>query len=140
MSFEQYRDLRERGFDRHKLGAQVLEGNSVNPRPPNQEKMEKEALKKYPGEIQEAFTILGGYPEIDRANRHTIASAVTAALMKPVGEPIPKEMTILSKAEQELPTSGEWYDMFANPASASWPDPFTFRPDTYGLEVEQTNA
>lgn len=140
MSLEQFRDLRERAFDRCRLGAQVLAGNSINPKPPNQEKMEKEALKRFSGEIQEAFSILGGYPEIDRANRHTVASAITAALLKPVGDPVPKEMTILSKAEQQLPTSDEWYEMFANPGPASWPDPFTFRPAEYGLEVEKSKA
>lgn len=62
MSLEQYRDLRERGFDRHRLGAQVLPGDSINPKPTNQEKMEKEALKQWPGEFQEAFGILGAYP------------------------------------------------------------------------------
>lgn len=138
MSLEQFRDLRERGFDRHRLGAQVLEGNNINGKPPNQEKMEKEGLKKYSGEIQEAFGILGSYPEIDRANRHTVASAITAALLKPADEDImPKEFTVLSKAEQQLPTSDEWYEMFANPGPASWPDAFTFTPSAYGLEEEE---
>ena len=133
MSLEQYRDLRERGFDRNKLGAQVLPGNSINFQPPKQESMEKEALKNYPGETQECFQILGGYPEVDRANRHSVASGITAALLKPVGEPVPNEMTILSKADRELPTSDEWFEMFENPQAASWPDPFTFRPSQYGL-------
>jgi hypothetical protein len=140
MSLEQYRDLRERGFDRHRLGAQALSGNAINPKPPNQEKMEKEGLKKWPGEFQEAFGILGGYPEIDRANRHTLASAITAALLKPVGNPVPKEMTILSKAEQQLPDSNQWYYMFENPKAASWPDPFLFQPETYGLKLEKEKA
>ena len=135
MSLEQYRDLRERSFDRYKLGAQVLEGNAVSPKPPNQEKMEKEALEKFPGEVKEAFSILGGYPEIDRANRHTVAAAVTASLMKPAEEGVPKEMTILSKAISELPTSEEWDEMFQNPGAASWPDPFLFQPEEYGIEV-----
>jgi hypothetical protein len=135
MSLEQYRDLRERSFDRYRLAAQVLPGNAVNPKPPNQEKMEKEGLKQYPGEIQEAFQILGAYPEMDRANRHTIAAAVTASLMKPVGEPVPKEMTILSKATGELPTPEEWDAMFQNPQTAAWPDPFLFQPTEFGLEV-----
>lgn len=136
MSLEQYRDLRERAFDRHRLGAQVLEGNAINGKPSNQEKMEKEGLKRFSGEVQEAFGILGGYPEIDRANRHTLASAITAALMRPA-EDFPKELTILSKAEQQLPTSEEWYEMFSNPGPASWPDPFTFRPAEFGIEAEQ---
>mmetsp|Transcript_120049 Transcript_120049/g.336101 ORF Transcript_120049/g.336101 Transcript_120049/m.336101 type:complete len:415 (-) Transcript_120049:67-1311(-) len=140
MSLEQYRDLRERGFDRHRLGAQVLEGNAINPKPSNQEKMEKEGLKRFSGEVQEAFGILGGYPEIDRANRHTLASAITAALMKPADEFRYKEYTILSKAEQQLPTSDEWYEMFANPQAASWPDPFTFRPSEFGIETTTTSS
>lgn len=103
--------------------------------------MEKEGLKKWPGEIQEAFGIFGAYPEIDRANRHTVASAITAALLKPAdAEGMPKEMTILSKAEQQLPDSEEWYSMFANPGPASWPDPFTFRPEALGLDVEKKAA
>lgn len=138
MSLEQYRDLRERSFDRYKLSPQVLLGNAINPKPPNQEKMEKEALKKYPGEIQEAFKILGAYPEIDRANRHSVAAAVTASIMKPVEEGIvPKEMTILSKATSELPNDEEWGEMFKNPGTADWPDPFLFVPESYGLEVAQ---
>lgn len=137
MSLEQYRDLRERGFDRHRLGAQVLLGNKLNMKPPNQEKMEKEGLKQWPGEFQEAYGILGGYPEIDRVNRHTLASGITAALLRPVGNPVPKEMTILSIAEQQLPDSDQWYEMFQNPKAASWPDPFLFRPETYGLKLEK---
>jgi hypothetical protein len=105
MSLEQYRDLRERGFDRYKLAAQVLPGNSINYKPPNQEKMEKEALKKYDGDVAEAFCILGGYPEIDRSNRHTLAAGIVESLQKPIGEDMPKEMTILSKAISEFPTS-----------------------------------
>lgn len=136
MSLEQYRDLRERSFDRYKLSGQVLEGNSINPKPPNQEKMEKEALTKFPGEVREAFSILGGYPEIDRANRHTLASAVAQALMKPA-EDLPKEMTILSKATSELNTPEEWDNMFQNPKVASWPDPYLFKPEEFGIEVEK---
>jgi hypothetical protein len=135
MTLEQYRDLRERAFDRYKLAAQVLPGNSINSKPPNQEKMEKEGLKKYAGEVKEAFAIVGGYPEIDRANRHTLAAAVVQSLMKPVGEnSVPKEMTILSRALSELPTSEEWTEMFQNPQPAAWPDPFTFRPAEFGIE------
>ena len=137
MSLEQFRDLREISFDRYKLAPQVLEGNAVNLKPPNQEKMEKDALKKYAGDIAEAFGIFGGYPEQDRANRHSVAAAIVASMSKPVGEPAPKEMTILSKAVNELPTAEEWDELFSNPGAASWPDPFTWRPEDYGVEVEQ---
>ena len=99
--------------------------------------MEKEALKRYSGEVAEAFQILGGYPEQDRANRHTVAAAIVASMSKPVGQPVPKEMTILSKAFSALPTTEEWEEMFRNPGPASWPDPFTFRPAEYGIEVAQ---
>ena len=137
MSLEQYRDLRERSFDRYRLGAQVLAGNALNNRPPNQDKMEKEAFKELGGEIKEAFTILGGYPEIDRANRHTLSQAVVQSLLTPRGDPVPKECTILSKAVSELPSPEEWREMFTNPGAASWPDPFQFQPEKYGIEVKK---
>jgi hypothetical protein len=137
MSLEQYRDLRERSFDRYRLGAQVLPGNSLNNRPPNQDKMEKEAFEKMGGEIKEAFNILGGYPEIDRANRHTVSAAIIQSLMSPRGDPVPKECTILSKATSELPSPEEWREMFTNPGPASWPDPFKFQPEKYGVEVKK---
>ena len=136
MSLEQYRDLRERAFDRYRLAPQILEGNAINPKPSNQEKMEKEGLKKYKGEVTEAFQILGGYPEQDRANRHSVAGAIVASMAKPVGEPAPKEMTVLSKAESEFPTTEEWDELFKNPGPARWPDPFLFRPQEFGIEVE----
>ena len=41
MSLEQYRDLRERSFDRYRLAAQILEGDAVNKKPDNQEEKEK---------------------------------------------------------------------------------------------------
>jgi hypothetical protein len=137
MSLEQYRDLRERGFDRYKLAGQVLPGNSINYKPPNQEQMEKEGLKKFEGDVQESFAILGGYPEIDRANRHTLAAGIVEALQKPIGEDMPKEMTILSKAFSEFSTSEEWAAMFKDPKPASWPDPFTFRPPVVAAEVAE---
>ena len=138
MSLEQYRDLRERGFDRHKLGAQVLEGNAINPKPTNQEKMEKDGLKQWPGEFQEAFGILGGYPEIDRSNRHTVASGIVASLLQPA-ETLPKECTILSKAEQQLPDYDQWNELFRGDQKgpAAWPDPFTFRPEAFGLTLDK---
>lgn len=60
MSLENYRDLKERSFDRYRIGAQVLNGDVINVKPPNQEKMEKEAINK--GEYLEAFRAAGGYP------------------------------------------------------------------------------
>ena len=136
MSLEQFRDLKERGFDRYRLGAQVLPGNSVNRKPPNQEKMEKDALKDLKGDTAEAFAILGGYPEIDRVNRHAVAAGVIQALMSPAGDPVPKEMTILSKSVPDFPTKQEWKEMFQNPGPASWPDPYLFDPEKYGIGVE----
>ena len=131
MTFENYRDLKERSFDRYRIGAQILAGDAVNPKPPNQEKMEKEAIKS--GEQLEAFRAVGGYPEIDRSNRHIVAQAVVQALMRPANS-LPKEFSVLSKCESNLPTSEEWKNMFDNPGAASWPDPFTFDPSEYGFE------
>ena len=132
MTLEQYRDMRERAFDRYKLSAQVLKGNTINARPADQDTKEKDALAKYPGNVREMFPILGDYPEIDRTNRHTLASGLVQALMQPVSA-IGKEITILSKASSEIPTEEEWLEMFANPAAASWPDPFAFEPEKYGM-------
>jgi hypothetical protein len=141
MTLEQYRDLRERSFDRYRLGAQVLAGNAINPKPTNQDKMEDQAFKSMKGAVKEAYAILGGYPEQDRVNRHTLASAVVASLFEPVQSSsdsgVPKEMTILSKATQELPSREEWKELFQNPEAARWPDPFTFRPAEYGIETEK---
>lgn len=134
MTLENYRDLKERSFDRYRIGAQVLEGDAVNPQPPNQEKMEKEAIKV--GEQLEAFRAVAGYPEIDRTNRHIVAQATVQALMRPDGA-VPKEFTVLSKCESTLPTNEDWDTMFANPKMASWPDPFAFDPTKYGFEVEK---
>ncbi|GMH89363.1 hypothetical protein TL16_g11433 [Triparma laevis f. inornata] len=62
MSLEQYRDLRERAFDRYRLGGQVLSGDSLNPKPEDQAQKEKEVIKQ--GEDREAFCATGGYPEV----------------------------------------------------------------------------
>ncbi len=45
MSFENYRDLKERAFDRYRLGAQVLEGDAVNVMPAKQPHLEKKLIK-----------------------------------------------------------------------------------------------
>jgi hypothetical protein len=137
MSLENYRDLKERSFDRYRIGAQVLIGDAVNPKPPNQEKMEKEAIKV--GEQLEAFRAVGGYPEIDRSNRHTVAQAVVQALLRSTDE-VPKEFTVLSKCDSKLPTTDDWSTMFANPGPATWPDPFEFDAKSYGFEVEETST
>lgn len=141
MTLEQYRDMRERAFDRYKLSAQVLAGNTINPRPNNQDSQEKEALKSLPGNVREMFSILNGYPEIDRTNRHTLASGLVEILQKPAEEDLAgvcgRECTILSKANSELPTPEEWTAMFENPAAAEWPDPYKFEPEKWGLSVEE---
>ena len=143
MSLEQYRDMRERAFDRYKLAAQVLEGDSINARPRNQDSKEKEALAELPGNVREMFPILDNYPEIDRTNRHTLASALVQILQKPADEELAgvcgRECTILSKAASELPTPEEWEDMFMNPGPAEWPDPFKFAPEKFGMGVEEAN-
>jgi len=132
MTLEQYRDMRERAFDRYKLSAQVLSGNTINARPSDQDSKEKDALAKYPGNVREMFPILGEYPEIDRTNRHTLASGLVQAMMQPTSV-TGKEITILSKAASELPTQEDWRNMFENPSAASWPDPFKFEPEKYGM-------
>ena len=139
MTLEQYRDMRERAFDRYKLSAQVLQGNTINERPSDQDSKEKDALSKYPGNVREMFPILGDYPEIDRTNRHTLASGLVRALMQPTSVS-GKEVTILSKASSELPTEEDWMEMFQNPGPAVWPDPFQFEPEQYGMFAnEDTN-
>ena len=136
MTLEQYRDMRERAFDRYKLSAQVLEGNKINSKPENQEGMEKEALKKLPGNVKEMYPIVGDYPEIDRTNRHTLASGLVEILKRPASDTCLKECTILSKASSELPMGDQWSELFANPEAADWPDPYLFKPEKYGLNVE----
>ena len=132
MSLEQYRDLRERAFDRNRLGGQVLIGDAINIKPSDQDGKEKRSLK---GEEKEAYQTRGGYPEQDRTCRHTLAQAVCEALSRPVRDvsasttddgSVPAECTILSTAEQSLPTGEEWAEMFANPGPATWPDPAKF--------------
>lgn len=130
MSLEQYRDLRERSFDRYRLAAQVLNGDAVNKKPDGQEEKEKNIK----GEEKEAFQASMGYPEQDRTNRHTLAQAICESLRRPVREPsggtgdggIPEEFTVLSKAISALPTEEEWDGMFASPGPAAWPDPANF--------------
>ena len=146
MSMEQYRDMRERAFDRYKLSGQCLLGDSINEKPTDQESKEKEALKDYPNNVREMFTILGNYPEIDRTNRHTLASGITQLLLLDTSTSadhtrvvVPKEITILSKASSEMNTPEEWKEMFTNPSTtggAEWPDPTKFEPEKYGIEKE----
>jgi len=124
MSLEQYRDLRERSFDRYRLGVQVLLGDDINPKPKVQEQLEK----KMKGEEREAFVISGEYPQSDRTNRHTLAQAVVQTLVRPAeGDgAVPKEFTVLSKSISGLPSQEEWDEVFKNPGPASWPDPADF--------------
>lgn len=121
MSLEQYRDLKERGFDRFKLGAQILLGDDNNPKPPNQDKLESQALKK--DEYKEAFKVTSGYPEQDRSNRHTVAQAIVQTLLWD-DDMVPKEYTVLSKGYSFVPSDQEWKQLFENPGPAQWPDPF----------------
>jgi len=143
MSLENFRDLRERSFDRCRLGAQILEGDTVNKiRPPNQEELEKEIIKK--SEHLEVFRSTGAYPETDRTCRHTAAQAVVQALLRPnrgqftVQEEgmrsIPKEFTVLSKCVAEIPTESDWDELFANPGPASWPHPKDFDPSKFNWD------
>jgi len=139
MTLEQYRDMRERAFDRYKLAAQVLEGNTINPRPADQDSREKDALSKLPGPVREMFCILGEYPEIDRTNRHTLASGLVQVLQQPAEVGVcGKELTILSKAASEIPTAEEWTGMFEAPSKAAWPDPYKFEPEKFGLSLEES--
>lgn len=130
MSLENYRDLRERAFDRFRLGAQILIGDDVNIKPESQVNVEKKNLS---GEETEAFKIQGGYPEQDRTNRHTMAAAVVQSLLRPAkgtfsidSSGVPAEFTVLSKSVKMLPTTEEWDYLFANPGPAEWPSPVGF--------------
>ena len=105
----------------------------------------KKALKDYPNNVREMFTILGNYPEIDRTNRHTLASGITQLLLldtstsADTNKVVPKEITILSKASSEMNTPEEWKEMFTNPSTtggSEWPDPTKFEPEKYGIEKE----
>jgi len=60
MSLENYRDMKERAFDRYRLGAQILLGDDINPKPANQNNLENQAISK---DIdREVFRATGGYP------------------------------------------------------------------------------
>ena len=132
MSMEQYRDLRERSFDRFRLGAQILAGDATNRKPSSQAAREKNIR----GQEKEAFIISGGYPEEDRTNRHTLAAALAQAVYRPVrgqfvvdggsGGSVPEEFTVLSRAVGSLQTDEEWDELFKSPAEAPWPDPAEF--------------
>lgn len=144
MSLENFRDLRERAFDRYRLGAQILEGDALNIKPSNQDELEKKHLEK--NEHAEVFRSTGGYPEVDRTCRHTAAQAVVQALLRPtrgqfyVQEEtegvrcVPKEFTVLSKCVAKFPTEDEWDELFENPGPAAWPDPKDFDPSQFDLE------
>eukprot|EP00591_Stephanopyxis_turris_P003569 CAMPEP_0195523006 /NCGR_PEP_ID=MMETSP0794_2-20130614/21736_1 /TAXON_ID=515487 /ORGANISM="Stephanopyxis turris, Strain CCMP 815" /LENGTH=344 /DNA_ID=CAMNT_0040652903 /DNA_START=121 /DNA_END=1155 /DNA_ORIENTATION=- len=128
MSLENYRDLKERSFDRYRTGVQILQGDSVNAKPKEQDGLERNS--KMNGEEVEAFRITGGYPEQDRANRHSVAQAVVQTLLRPnrgdyemEGNGVPREFTVLSKSTSSLPTEKEWDEMFRNPGPAPWPVP-----------------
>lgn len=140
MSLENYRDLRERSFDRYRLGAQIIRGDATNPRPENLDLLEKDAIKK--DELIEAYRITGGYPETDSACRHVVAQAIVQALMRPTrgeftvdadSKSVPKEFTVLSKCDPSLPTVEQWDELFKTPDPASWPDPSKFDPSTLPL-------
>jgi len=127
MSLEQYRDLKERAFDRYRCGVQILQGDATNPKPNGAEEKEKSALK---GEALEAFRASGGYPEQDRTNRHSLAYALVETYFRTnrgdfsmdSDGTCPREFTVLAKAT-EIPDSSEWDALFANPTPAEWPTP-----------------
>lgn len=145
MSLENYRDMKERAFDRYRLGAQILIGDCLNKKPSNQQKLESQAFSK---DIhREIFRASGGYPEEDRTCRHTAAQAIVQALLRPTrtidgqftvldtyDKSVPKEFTVLSKCVSEFPSVQEWDNMFQNPSPAQWPDPSLFDPS----ELEAT--
>ena len=128
MSLEQYRDLKERAFDRYRCGAQIILGDSSNPRPPGQAALEEASLS---GEALEAFRASGAYPEQDRTNRHSAAYAMVEAYFREnrgdfsvdAGEgTTPREFTVLAKAT-EIPDGEEWDELFKDPKPAEWPKP-----------------
>jgi len=127
MSLEQYRDLKERAFDRYRCGVQILQGDAVNQKPDGQSKLEEKALK---GEELEAFRASGAYPEQDRTNRHTAAYAIVEAYFRSnrgdfavdAAGTTPKEFTVLSKATP-ISDCAEWDAAFASPGPAAWPMP-----------------
>lgn len=123
--------MRERAFDRYKLGVQLLEGDAINPQPPNQEKMEKEGIQD--GEAREIFRIVGAYPEIDRVNRHVVAQTILQVLQR---DNVPDEFTVLSKGLSQFPSKKEWDELFDKMEPAKWPDPYAFEPSEYGLTVK----
>jgi len=137
MSLENYRDMKERAFDRYRLGAQILLGDDINTKPANQNKLENQAISK---DIdREVFRATGGYPEEDRTCRHTAAQAIVQSIMRPTrgqfaiitdedshDKSVPKEFTVLSKCEACFPTQDQWDDMFRNPSAADWPNPALF--------------
>lgn len=131
MSLENYRDMRERSFDRYRLGAQVLEGDDVARRPADRDALEKAVLK---GEDLEAYRCTGGYPEQDRVCRHAVAQAVAHCLRRTgsAGEfgrgEVPPEFTVVGKCEQRLPTEEEWDELFRNTGPAEYPDPKDYVP------------
>lgn len=151
MSLENYRDMRERAFDRYRIGAQILQGDAINPKPSNRDKLEKQAIPK--GIDLEVFRATGGYPEEDRTCRHTAAQAIVQALLRPTrgtdgqftildesDKSVPKEFTVLSKCLSNLPTVEEWDQMFLTPSPAQWPDPSLFDPtlfETADVETQQ---
>ena len=102
-------------------------------KPLNQGKLEKQAIKE--SEQLEVFRAVGGYPEQDRTNRHVVAQAVVQSLLRstcsndslsPSGDCVPKEITVLSKCEDKIPSKEDWDAMFSSPGTAKWPDPFMF--------------
>jgi len=104
----------------------------VNRKPSAQEEAEKSSGLK--GEAMEAFRASGGYPEQDRTNRHTLASAVVHVVKKGVRGEMEIDMdgrakgecTVLSKCTQNLPTEEEWGGMFEREEPATWPDPMKY--------------
>jgi hypothetical protein len=78
----------------------LLPGDSVNRKPPEQEEREKRALKGDAAAL-EVFRASNGYPEIDRANRHTVAQAVVQALLRPSYDYASTSASAASKEEED---------------------------------------